>query len=282
MILSFVRLYLLSCSLLEIKFQIKRLNIKKFSSLNKQELVNSILKYYFALLVQKQYRKHIALNSVCSISLDNIKYPFWAKKTEKGFIYYNLDSLATYLITGGSFKDPTTREIYTDEELVSIDKTIHSNNLSKTFKSVLRSRYNTKYYRAIRDNDEQIDILSERIRHITWSIRDKIEIISSFENSSENSPENSPENSSNRYCEKSFDISSETSKFTNLLYNRYFPAISDYLVILNKKCSKSRELCFYNMNLVIENIKTPSEDSLIFRLKSMVLRYINLESYKFL
>ena len=47
-------------------------------------------------------------------------YPFFAFKPKGSilFIYYNLIDLADYLITTGDFRDPKTREKYSDDRIL--------------------------------------------------------------------------------------------------------------------------------------------------------------------
>lgn len=252
MIVSIIQTHFDFCTIFDVRKQAKRIGIPKFSKLNKQTLIYEIMKYYAVVIIQRRYRKHVAFNNVCPISLELIKFPCWSKKIETGRIYYNIESLANYLITSGNFKDPSTRVLYTDEELASMDKMIKENDVDIS-KSVLKSKLNIKYYRKIKDNDEQIDILNERIRHITWTIRDKIEGV--------------------------YMGYQDIIEFTNILSRSYFPSITEYIEILDKKCKRSRELCFHDMKVIIQDIKY--DCPLINHLKDMVLDFIqeNIENF---
>lgn len=253
MIVSIIKNYLCLLCINDIKKQIKRLGIHNFSKLNKPQLIDEIIKHYSVLVVQRRIRKHLALNTLCPISLESIKFPCWSKKTETGRIYYNIEPLANYLVTSGNFKDPSTRHQYTDDELLSMDKIIKENGL-KIPKSILKSRDNVKYYRKVKDNDEQVDILTERLRHIVWNIRDKIEGV--------------------------FMGYQDINEFTNILSKSYFPSINEYLSILDTKCTRSRELSIEDMKLIIKGI---NYDCMITsHLKEMVLRLIELENENFL
>ncbi len=102
----------------------KFLRIKKYYSMNKDEIFLMIKKQCSILKIQRWMRNQIFSKKEdrCPISLEPIKYPCFGYKTENNlFIYYSLKSLRNYLITSENFEDPSTKGKYTLKQLTDID-----------------------------------------------------------------------------------------------------------------------------------------------------------------
>ena len=67
--------------------------------------------------------------------MEEVRYPCFAfrpkgfmidkcKRNGTSFIYYNLEPLVDYLISSGDFRDPKTREPYSETTLKSIDNAV--------------------------------------------------------------------------------------------------------------------------------------------------------------
>lgn len=152
----------------------KFLHIKNYSSLKKEELILTINKYHSVLKIQKWIRKIFCKNEPCPISCEKIKYPCYPFKSGNVLIYYNLESLRSYLINTGDFRDPNTRIKYTDQQLLQMDE-IYKNSKNKEsekesekdlnkqyFKSVYKASKNTKFYEKLKEK-EQEELIFERI-----------------------------------------------------------------------------------------------------------------------
>jgi len=149
MIVSIIQRFLENLSVRDVKRKAKKIGIKGYSKLRKNEIINTIISFYAVKVIQRRYRKCKSLNTLCPISLEAISYPCWSKKTKKGRMYYNLEPLANFLITSGDFRDPNTRESYTDKEIVSIDSLIRVNKI-KISKSVKKAKDNPRFYKRLR------------------------------------------------------------------------------------------------------------------------------------
>lgn len=176
MIFSVVRKFLLEQTVGYSKLKAKELSIKRYSSLNKGSLIQTILEKLAVVRIQRWTRRRIAINDTCPFTLDEINYPCWGKKVQKKFFYCNLEPLGRFLVTSGDFRDPNTRSSYTEKELDQIEDLLkyHKIKLPKSLKS---ARTNKEFFRRQKCYEEQIDILMERIRYITWLIRERIDDI---------------------------------------------------------------------------------------------------------
>jgi len=158
--------------------QLKRMSklkrIKGYSKLKKAVIVKNLVEYCASVKVQKWYRRKKKINDLCPISLEPVRWPSWPTRVSKGFIYYNLEDLATFLIVSGDFRDPTTREHFSESKLEQIDQFVKWSGLGVSQKTLDCFR-NRRSYKKKKDLEEQIDILVERIRYAAWMIREKLE-----------------------------------------------------------------------------------------------------------
>lgn len=177
----------------------KFLHIKNYSNLNKKELILIINKYHSIKKIQKWIRKIYSKNENCPISFESIKYPCYSIKVNNNFIYYNLCAIRSYLIKTGDFRDPMTRILYTDKQLLEMDTiykyyndnckySLEYNDLEKTinnpskkirkntddpeeyFNSVYKASKNTRYYEKIKEKEQELLILERLLDMISGEI----------------------------------------------------------------------------------------------------------------
>jgi len=161
----------------KLKKKAKTMRLKRYSSMRKKILLNTIKEELASKKIQKYFRIKKGINQdKCPISLQPIKYPCWVFKVSNNkFVYYNLKPLVEYLLSSGNFRDPMTRVPFSNENLNSIDKTVKS--LKLKYKSVIKFKNNPDFYRRKKIREETINTYSDQIREIISLIRDKIEDI---------------------------------------------------------------------------------------------------------
>jgi hypothetical protein len=160
------------CNLTVVKLKkvCKILNIVKYSKLRKDELVYKINTMLAILKLQRHFRNKW-INGPCPISMEPIGYPCFSYKPKGSttFIYYNLDTLVDYLLQTGDFRDPKTREPYSDETLKAIDK--YKNKAGLISKSVYKASCNRNIYRRKKEHEDDIMVLERYLDEIVSSIR---------------------------------------------------------------------------------------------------------------
>ena len=138
-----------SNTLVTLKKICKFLHIKNYSGLRKNELILAINKYHAIIKLQRWTRKILTKNEQCSISCEPIRYPCFAFKTSNNvLIYYNLEALRAFLIKTGDFRDPNTRTLYTDKQLLDID------SIYKYYTSLQRDKQNKEDSSKIKRSDD--------------------------------------------------------------------------------------------------------------------------------
>jgi hypothetical protein len=154
----------------------KKNKIKNLSKLSTEDLFNLLRKYYAVLKIQKAFRKYLGGNDlVCPITMETIKYPYFPYKP-KGqviYLYYTLENLVEYLLNTGDFRDPKTREQYSEETLAKIDKLKKIHKIKG--KSVLRSSKNEKFYKHKKDKEDSIMVIERCIDDIVATMRNLLE-----------------------------------------------------------------------------------------------------------
>lgn len=145
----------------------------------KPAIINLILTYISCIKIQRFFRKKMAVEQVCPITMDFPTYPCFAymPKGHTRFIYYNLESLANYLLTTGDFRDPKTREEFPEETIIKMDKEIKKNKIAikNPHKSMLKASKNKKYYRNKKDTENSILFLERCLDDIIGSMRSLLE-----------------------------------------------------------------------------------------------------------
>ena len=112
----------------------KLLNIKKFSQLNKTELIEKINYYKATIYIQNFIRKRFNDEMICPITLSELKYPFISIKNNNKFRYYSLNEFIEYLNRSyDDFRDPFTRELLSDKTLKQLDNLIKYYKINNLF-----------------------------------------------------------------------------------------------------------------------------------------------------
>lgn len=145
--------------------------LKRYSKLHKKDLLKKIQYYFNSIKIQRWIRKILSKGENCSISLEEIKYPCFAYvPKERVVIYYNLYALKEYLISTGDFRDPNTREAYTEEHLKTMDeideyyrKRTTLTTPTEPFKSVYKASKNTKVYKNMKIRENEVQILEREL-----------------------------------------------------------------------------------------------------------------------
>jgi hypothetical protein len=154
-------------------------NISKINKDNKELLIREIKKCNAAIIIQRAFRNKYSVDQVCPICFESTKYaPCFAfrPKGQQLFIHYNLSCLAEFLTSTGDFRDPKTREVYTDTTLKKIDVELKQNGIKLAkFKSVYSASKNKKYYKRIKEKEENILILERCLDDIITSMKSLIE-----------------------------------------------------------------------------------------------------------
>lgn len=160
-------------SLKDLKKICKLKKFKGYSTLKKKEIVELLVRYYSVVRLQRFIRDRWN-DELCPISLEPIRYPCFSFKPKGfigrvSFIYYNLEPLVSYLLSSGDFRDPKTREPYSESVLKKIDNLVTTNNLK--MKSVYKASKNGTIYKRNRDREEDIIVIERCIDEIVHSMR---------------------------------------------------------------------------------------------------------------
>jgi len=165
----------------------KFMHITKYSGLKKNEINLLIDKHSSVLKIQRWIRKILSKNRNCPISLEPIKYPCFAFKSNNVLIYYNLLAIKDFLIKTGDFRDPISRISFTDAQLMCIDEIDKATNKSAT-KSVYKASKNKKYYEKIKEKEFELltferildEICTDMIAFVYENINNNIMILNSI------------------------------------------------------------------------------------------------------
>jgi hypothetical protein len=164
--------------------------IKKYSTLKKQELMESYNKYLAVKMIQKNFRQHLYKNATDSITLEKVSYPCFIYRVTTGqLFFYDYSSIIKYIMKSGKVIDPNTRNEYTDKELIRLDTEAKLHFPDKNFKSTLKIKKNESYARRIRNRENDILTFQMRLDEIklivvtiiqdnilSWNLLDQIVI----------------------------------------------------------------------------------------------------------
>ena len=141
----------------------KKVKIKGYSKLNKQQLQTEYSKYLACLVIQRCYRKWLYRNAVDCITMDPVKYPCFIYCTKFGkLFFYNYDSLIKYIMKTGDTRDPNTRNNYTDTDLIRLDQGAKQHFPEIRYSNTLKIKKNINYAKRIRNRENEI--LSYQLR----------------------------------------------------------------------------------------------------------------------
>jgi len=166
----------------KLKLLCKLRGISNYSKLNKPDLLTLYNQHLSIIKIQRFLRSRW-IDGLCPISMEPVEFPcfafrpkgFMIDKSRSGtsFIYYNLVPLIEYLLSSGDFRDPKTREPYTEETLKSIDN--FKLKMKLKMKSVYKASINKTLYRKKKDIEEELTVLERCIDEVVSSIRIALE-----------------------------------------------------------------------------------------------------------
>lgn len=197
------------------------------SRLNKKSIVEILQRSIAAIKIQRCVRSRIGLNDTCPFTLEKFRYPCYGKRVGNGFFYCNLEDLSNFLVTTGDFREPSTRTEYNSRDLDIIESLVKYYKI-KLPRSITKSRIDYKSYNKKKIEDEQIDILMERIRFTCWDIREKV-----------------------------YSILSGEYTMNNLLISMndlHFPEISECMYFLDKKSKRYLGVSIVSARRIIDEI----------------------------
>jgi hypothetical protein len=162
-------------------------NLKKLCKLKrlkysgtKKQLINRLQEYHNIIRLQRLIRKFLGTKNfngslICPIESTSIQFPCYGYKP-KGqtiFIYYNLGSLINYLLTSGNFRDPITRQEYSETELYKLDTLKKDNKIQG--RSIVVSYRNKSFYKMKKEREDDILITERCLDDIFSSMRKIVE-----------------------------------------------------------------------------------------------------------
>ena len=153
--------------------------IKKYSNKRKRDIFELLQgeKITYIIKLQRWFRS-IYCTERCPISLTNVVYPCYCFKpiNSRKLIYYNLNNLNNFLISSGDFRDPSSREYYSDKFLKNLDK--YKKNLKSVTnkeKIYILKRNEKEIYKKQREKEEKLLVLDRCIDDIVAEIRNMME-----------------------------------------------------------------------------------------------------------
>lgn len=220
----------------------------------KKGLIDNIVNTKSCIIIQRRFRNYISKNSECPICLDKVSNPHCYTRTKIGhFLYYDLECFTNYLITSGDYRDPITKQEITDEDILKLEKLIKVNKI-KLPRSLRRTKQNKLFFRKQKEKEEQIEILCERIRHVIWTIYDKLDNV--------------------------FNCIDDICEFNIQLEGVFYPEISHYLYILSRKDdNEAVKISHVTSKQLINNIK--EHDNIIRQLKYKINSWLDKEFCKY-
>ncbi len=147
----------------------------KYTKLKKQEIINLIIKYNATRKIQQFYRKIKINTNVCPISMSSIRYPYYPfrPKGQTIFVYYNLTDIIDYLISTGEFRDPKTRQEYSNDDLKLIETLRLDHKISD--KSILVAKKKVKFYKQKKELEDDVLVIERCLDDIISSMRTILE-----------------------------------------------------------------------------------------------------------
>jgi len=98
--------------------------IRYIFNYKKNFLLELLLKFNAAKIIQKTMRKKTMPSDICPISHESLNYPFVSIKVNNKFFYYDFYTFIEYLNKTQDFRDPCTRQIIGDNKLLEINKLV--------------------------------------------------------------------------------------------------------------------------------------------------------------
>ena len=99
-------------------------NVKYISNYNKNYILDFLGKFNAAKCIQDNFRRKTITEKCCPISHEPLKYPFICLSINKKFFYYDFHTFIEYLNKTQDFRDPCTRVLIADSNLLRINKLV--------------------------------------------------------------------------------------------------------------------------------------------------------------
>jgi len=145
--------------------------LTNYSKLKKKDLFNMLNGHISVIKIQRFFRSSLmGKDATCLISMEPVRYPCYPFKPKGSnyYVYYNLEVFIDYLLQTGDFRDPKTREPYTDEFLKGIDA--YKTKLGIKSKSVYQASQNRNIYKKKKEHEDEIMVLDRCIDEVVSSI----------------------------------------------------------------------------------------------------------------
>jgi hypothetical protein len=175
--------------------------VKNYSKMKKLELFENFNKFLAVKMIQRCYRLHFYKNATDHITLEPVKFPCFIYRTKSGkHFFYEYSSIIKNIMKTGDCRDPMTREVYSDEDLIRLDTGAKLYFPEIKYRSTYKIKKNLSYARRIRNRENEIlsfqlrmDELKEIINYIVhsemylWNLGNEPLLIENIEYASINS-----------------------------------------------------------------------------------------------
>jgi hypothetical protein len=134
----------------------KHANIK-CSRMPKETLFENYNRFLACKVIQRCFRNHFYKNAEDSISLEPVKYPCFIYRTKFGkCFFYSYETIIKYIMKTGDTRDPMTRNVYSDEDLLRLDSEVKKYFPEIRYSSTLKIKKNINYAKRIRNRENEI------------------------------------------------------------------------------------------------------------------------------
>lgn len=148
----------------------------------KSELIDHRVMTLSARKIQRFIRSKIMTDPVCPITMTNLVYPYFTFKPPEGpLIYYDLESLANFLVCSGEFRDPKTRIKYNIDIIKKIDQMMKSSRKKiapidgKQFINVEKAMNDKEFYRKKKEKENEFLVIDRELDIVTSKLLKYIE-----------------------------------------------------------------------------------------------------------
>lgn len=144
---------------------------KYLTNLRKHQLIYLLARVSAARKIQQTFRRRVRENfatNVCPLTLEPIgNEPYFVKQIQGSNhrMIYNLNALRDFLLVSGDFRDPITKESFTDLELIQMDKLAGVKNIATKASVYYAKYYAKKFYLQRKILEEQCEIYTDYIFH---------------------------------------------------------------------------------------------------------------------
>jgi len=139
----------------------------RYSNLKKNEIFELLNKNLAIKIIQRCFRNYFYKNAVDHISLEQITFPCFIYRTKSGKHYfYSYESIIKYIMKTGDCRDPMTRENYSDNDLLRLDKEVKLHFPNIKYRNTYKIKKNLNYARRIRNRENEILSVQMRMDEI--------------------------------------------------------------------------------------------------------------------